>query len=551
MKVTVDDVDSERRQPRLLGQLPVVLAVFGAFVLYSAVRMPMPAVNEPHFLTKAKHFWDNEFCPGDFYLNSPDAHVVFYQTVGLFTRWLTLEQTAWAGRVIALLALAVGWCALTSRLVAGRWSSLWAACLYLSIAAIGQASRVLFKSSSTRIFDLSGEWIVGGVEGKVFAYAFLFAAMALWIDGHRYRAALCAGLAISFHPVVGIWAVLAATFAASVLHVCQRQAAFATIPPTLSSSQWLTVVALLVVAALPGLVPALGFASAADADVQKKAVYIQVFYRLRHHLDPMAIPWSAYGSYLFLGAIWLWGRRRASLQPAEPWFAWFVVGSVLILLAGFVLGLRSGAPEEMPFWQLRASLLRFYPFRLADVMLPITASVVLVGIARQVAVPRVLCGAALCLFLGCLFLPTLDRNPSRMSAQRLADWKETCRWIASETPADAVFLTPTHSWAFKWHAGRPEFVSYKDCPQDAEGIVEWNDRLRFLKAWAQESRDESGQVSTQALVRLRELSRKYHEDGIRYIVSVDGGLGPFPLEPVYATQTCRVYSLENLARDRQ
>ena len=82
--------------------------------------------------------------------------------------------------VFGLLLLAIGWCALISRLLAGRWAALWVACVYLSSAAIGQASRLVnVGEASLRIFDLSGEWIVGGVEAKVFAYALVFLAIAL------------------------------------------------------------------------------------------------------------------------------------------------------------------------------------------------------------------------------------------------------------------------------------------------------------------------------------------------------------------------------------
>ena len=84
-------------------------AVLASLLAFSAIRSPVPGVNEPHYLSKAKHYWEPDWCPHDFFLNSSDTHLVFYRTVGLFTQAFTLEQTAWLGRLLALGLLAWGW----------------------------------------------------------------------------------------------------------------------------------------------------------------------------------------------------------------------------------------------------------------------------------------------------------------------------------------------------------------------------------------------------------------------------------------------------------
>ena len=80
---------------------------------------------------------------------------------------MSLEWSAWTGRAVALFLLAYGWSELVSRLVPGKWSSLWAAWLFLLMQAIGH---------------FSGEWMVGGLEGKVFSFGFTFWALACCID---------------------------------------------------------------------------------------------------------------------------------------------------------------------------------------------------------------------------------------------------------------------------------------------------------------------------------------------------------------------------------
>ena len=74
----------------------------------SPAEPPAPHVNETHYLTKAKHYWDPAYCPGDLFLDSADAHLPFYWTVGWLTKWLSLPAAAWVGRIAAWLLLAVG-----------------------------------------------------------------------------------------------------------------------------------------------------------------------------------------------------------------------------------------------------------------------------------------------------------------------------------------------------------------------------------------------------------------------------------------------------------
>ena len=99
------------------SKLLVVLAVWLSFLLVSFVTSPIPGVNEAHYLTKSKHFWNPEWCSRDFFLTSFPAHRVFYQTFGWLTLWFDLPTVAIVGRVLGTALLAASWTALMSRLV--------------------------------------------------------------------------------------------------------------------------------------------------------------------------------------------------------------------------------------------------------------------------------------------------------------------------------------------------------------------------------------------------------------------------------------------------
>ena len=169
-------------------QLVLATAVFAVFAAFAAWRSPVPGVNEPHYLCKAKHFSDPSWCARDFFLSSADAHWVFYAIIGPLTRVLSLEQTAWVGRIAVWCGLAFGWIRLAGRLLPGKFTPVWSAAIFLAI-------------QSTVTF--SGEWLVGGVEAKCFAYAALLLAIAAACNHSWMQAAVALGIAISLHPVVG------------------------------------------------------------------------------------------------------------------------------------------------------------------------------------------------------------------------------------------------------------------------------------------------------------------------------------------------------------
>ena len=76
-------------------------------------------------------------------------------------------------------------------------------------------------------------------------------------------------------------------------------------------------------------------------------------------------------------------------------------------------------------------------------------------------------------------LPTYEDNPER-TAGTYRNWLRVCDWIKNNTPADAKFITPDQQQTFKWYAHRSEVVNWKDVPQDAEALVDWSGRVRWL-----------------------------------------------------------------------
>lgn len=448
--------------------LLVLLLVAAACLACSVVRAPIPAVNEPHYLAKARHFVDPDWCPGDFFLSSANPHLVFYSLVGPLTHVIPFSTVAWIGRVLSLLLLASGWVALVTRLVPGRWAAWHATCLFLLMAAAG---------------NLSGEWVVGGFESKVFAYGFLLWSAASAIDGRR-RAGIFCGLAICFHPIVGGWGFAAAILArlASILPR-SRVDNLAAATPQASRHHRFTGVALLLLCAAPGLIPALGMLGQASPEADA----VQVFSRLGHHLVPSRFSPIAVAGYAGLFVAWWIARRRLAPTGAERWWTRLVLATLAIALVGLVVSLRQPSIAT-PLDRFRLTLMKFYPFRLFDVMLPAAAAITAAGLLAGRKASRVREALPISALILALLLPALDRNPSRQTREMQSDWQATCQWIRTNLPADVIVLTPGDSWAFKWYAQRAEYVVFKDCPQDANGILEWRRRQQAQARWLSDIR---------------------------------------------------------------
>lgn len=502
------------------SKLLVAVAVWLSFLLVSLVAAPIPAVNEPHYLAKAKHYWDSTWCAGDLFLESFPAHRVFYQTFGWLTLWFDFLTVAILGRAISLALVAMSWMSLVRRLQRDESSTyvransaVLSAWLFLGLQAIG---------------NLSGEWLIGGVESKVIAFAFVFWAIAAMFEQRLMLAAVCSGLAVSFHPVVGVWHLASLGMAEGSrlkLHVRQIGRSVAAI-------------GVLCLTAWPGLSPAIEMLQRAKPNEAFAANYIQVFYRLKHHLDPMDFGLDHFVGYGVLAVAWLsalfWMRRKQSLSPQDRWWIGYLVATALFAAGGLLAGLGPRPAELMPGFRWRMGLLKFYPFRLFDLMLPIAVAILLPRLVRQ----RWLWLVGVLGLLWALIATHAYPPPNQLPPDMRADWRDVCRWCAANTPKDAVFHTPFEAEAFKWFAQRAEYVNFKDCPQDAAGIVEWNRRLKLITKWSEKSFNND---ETYSADELRELVR---QTDVRWAITRTRVLYDVPpSDLLYANDTYKILRL--------
>ncbi len=521
---------------------------------------PTPDVNESHYWTKAYSFWDPTYCPDDLFLQSSDAHWVFYLTLGQLTRCFALSHSVWIARWIIWGAMSLGWTYLSRTFCRGFGTSILTAGLLVVL---------------TRWFHLAGEWVVGGAEAKGLAFACIFVSIALATQRNWKGAWIWGGAASAFHVLVGGWLVLC-MLVVWILDLMINAKAYHSpwYRSIMTQVPWLLGGALV---SLLGLIPALSLSYGLDPEIANQGARIYAIDRISHHMAIWALNPFELLSFATLLVAWVmllgptyqcadqqWVSNGAWLpgeversEPGLREYHWAEpkLGSIKILTSlsimslviagcGAALGILILDSEFQ--WDQGIRWLRFYWFRTSDLMIPMSVAIMPFycvyrsplarrsqpTVARSGPSPVAATfkwGAAVCT-TACLLIsleaanywyqfyvdprPIADRLslPSDKDRQRTQDiyqnWKKVCVWIANNTSRDAMFLTPKNQQTFKWYAGRSEVVCWKDVPQDCESLVQWS--LRTQDCFPHTASDLG--FALEDPVQLAEVIRKYDVD---------------------------------------
>ncbi len=509
------------RTPRSL-HLQAMFLLAAIFFAYGWICYPIPSVGEPYYLGKAKHFWQPDWCANDLFLQSANTHLVFYVTCGWLTLFAPLPLVAIVLRLASMILLADGWLRFGRQIGLSVTNCLLWAGLFLSLQ--------LFPS-------FAGEWLIGGAESKLISYALLLDASAFLFASRSVPASVCLGGAIAFHPIVGLWGALTIAFAA----ICTRSG-------QANVALWFRTAVGSFLVALPGLVPGFAVLSATGLSEKSKAIadYIQVFHRLRHHLDPnslLPISWIVYAVMCTLLAI-LWKTSRREFYPVKM----AVLGTFVFASVGAAIGFAIHPAnydtyalllEQHPILMKLAMLcLKVYPFRVFDLAVPFLLSLLLANrISKWIpenALSKTMSLILAAVLIGAAFIPMDSKNPSFLPPKKYDDWLATCQWCRDKTSKDSVFVMPYVDWAFHWFASRAQYVSYKNMPQDSARLLEWNRRLRMATEW----RERSFQDDIVTREELFELAEFTNADYLITDQSVS-----FPSAPAFTQGDYQVFSL--------
>ena len=444
-----------------------MLLIFAVFFLHGA--WPVPDVNETHYLSKAKHYWNPDWCRHDFFLNTPDAHEVFCWSFGWVTKWLTMDATAWLGRLLTWALLAWSWRRLSWAMLPRNWLAVLSAALFVAL---------------NENAHMAGEWVVGGVEAKGFSYVLVFlgfeAVTARPLESSLAVARTCFGNACDCGGVVdrcrrrglvGVESRRATDVALDVARPDRRirvgttglvvcgGASRGVDPQIAAEANQIYVCA----PATPSNGrPIQGRFSQPAPDVVGRVAVAADSRENRRCRTPVPLD-CEHGNFADAHRLWVcvFVALESDLgQCACCGFTGSACPTRGVPMGVALIGLR--------FWrQLAESRPRAGRLWMAGIILAMAINLAAQG--SHLPLDMVWSGAP----------PVVPRSDKSMV---YADWRDVCKWAGEHTTADALFITPRMACTFRWYAGRGEVVTWKDIPQNAAGIVAWWGRLTDLFA---------------------------------------------------------------------
>lgn len=504
---------------RWSAEVVCFLVLFVGFVLQGA--WPVPDVNEAHYVSKMIAFWNRKWILNDPFLESADAHPIFFAIFGWPSLFLEAEVFTWIARLAGWFLVTLGWYVFARQVLPSRWQAVF--------------SGLLFACLQER-FNMAGEWVIGGSEAKVPAYGFVFLGLAAAVRERWNLAFIGWGVASAFHVLVGGWAFLIGFI--TWWACAEGKETLSRLVPGLVVGGGL---------ALLGLVPALRLNWGVDFQTSMLAAQIYL-YRLGHHLSFFRLPASAVDKFLLLVFVWFLLEYLAARYPREKVFRSVVAGALGLALLGWIFSYLEWFRADVA-----SLILRFYWFRLADVMLP--AGIAIVGTRllqwetrandQFSRVYRVAVIAVVGLhFASYGYLRMTARIP-RADENQVEDytaWRDLCRFVreSGQIPPGSRFITPRTSYTFRWYARQADLVNWKDIPQDAASIVRWWNTLCEVHAY----RDATGRlrwlpsVAHAGTEAVRAVAKRYNAN---YVIAPIWP--PLDLPVVYKNSTYVLYQV--------
>jgi hypothetical protein len=395
------------------------------------------------YLLQPAKLWNSSLLSNDWTFSGPlTTHFIFNLLVGPLTLLLSLEVVGWVGRILSWSLTLVALIKFGQHFRIPLWM------ITLSILLW------LFYGQSV----VGGEWILGTFEAKSIAYPLLFFSLNGFMRQRGVWPAILLGLAFSFHPIVGLWSMVAVGTSLIVLRT-----------PVRAIIKYGCYTGLF---ALPGLIPLL---MSLDGGTQEAWRFIALVV-IPYHFDPFYFGSS---KLLIFQLIILLCFNLIHVTFAKKNYASRFLLLFQVFLAGFFAsGFLARFSENYEF-------LKYMPCRLFPVLVPLFFFFHFMSALRDSH--RVKHRAAL-IALGLFALVSFGnpvevfrrnlRHQYLMWTQGEEDVQKAFRWIATNTPHGSVLISPPWRGDSFYISRRAQIASWWIPRFDR--LTEWRERLETL-----------------------------------------------------------------------
>jgi len=474
---------------------------------------PVPSANENVYLLYMAQQWDPNLLSKDWTFAGPlPSHWIFNFVFGSLTVIFSLETAGWIGRFLSWSLISIALLQLGRHFALPMWMTSLSIFLWL-----------LYGQS-----PVGGEWILGTFEAKCIAYIFVFFSLNAFMKGKDFVGSFLLGLSLTFHAVIGMWALLAAGLSLIALRY--------------APARLLKLAGCMLLGAAPGLIVSLPIISGGWSLSDQEAKFLALV-AAPFHLDPLYFPKrDVFVLFILMGFNWLYFRTESDSKALR-----FLNYFLTFLGLFFLMGVIARVTGQYQF-------LKYFPLRLFPVLVPLFFFLSLFALCRNhelsaSAVRRLIPVGILAL----LCLPNPVGRFIDEAAAHYRMWKtyydydnlqKSFLWVSEKTPRDStVILPPWRKESF--YLSKRATVAHWATPR-MDHFKEWQDRVRLLMGDFSQEKEKNIVSKMQdhynhlADSEIASMASKYGGD---YLISE--GAYSYPI--LYDTGTYRVYALSTSA----
>jgi hypothetical protein len=410
--------------------------------------------NECSILVTARHFVDPNWIKGDWWLSTGiEYESLFNFFAGMLYKISNFSLTFILGRLF----------------VYSLWSYIFAKILIELKISVWLAPFLFYAIQQNQSMGF-GEWMIPGFETKSFAYLAVFGSI-LCLKKERYKCAfLFLGLSISFHVLIGLYL----TFAIFCVLIMDKRISDQI---HFERNNLLKYIPVVLAGASVGIIAIVKW-KLSGANVDAGAVdmggIIYVTKRVAHHVLFKFRMSILIFSISFITISFVYNKKYSG-----SFFARMLIGMCYMTLVYFTIGFF--VAEFCP-----VQYMKFYFFRTADVLLPLTTFLLLFSIGSQFYYShfnsKVIKSILIVLLLFGIYRGTVKcYDGFHKFRDTFTDQQnDAYAWIKNNTKPADVFMVESSNTTFYVNAERPIFVAFKHSPQKEKHIVEWFRRMTIL-----------------------------------------------------------------------
>lgn len=465
----------------------------------------------------ARSVYNGEWLNNDWYLNLKIPYrFLFSYPVGYFSDKFGFLETIYAGRIISYVFFAISINRLINTIRAPK------SFIYYNLALI-----VFFS-----FFGLgsgAGEWMVGGLDTKVFAYGFILLSISYFIEKDLKKCLAFSGLALSLHLLIGFYNILSFIPLILIYHKHSSK----------PISEIIKLLPFFIIPSSIGLYGIITQLTPVNDSISNIGWDIYVNIRVPHHTIPSLFSkktWLFLILFSITNVLILLNTKIFKLKLISIYALATVTINIVGLIVFFIYG--------------NSHLLKYYFFRFSDVMLPLITTISITyyfseKIKMYSIKTRNIIHSSTIIVVLMFYILSVEQLYSELKSNSNTESYDLdlITWVKNNTDSNDSFIINPNLEMFYINYERPIFVSWKHSPQNNNDIIEWYNRLKLLNGGSDFTTLDNVTYNYPNLSENQILSIQQSYKNIKYIIMPKPKTLNFPI--LHQTSKNTLYEITN------